>query len=316
MKEILERLRRVNGFYYAFGLLLVVNGVLSRSFFTPFNVSLLLLSASSLLLLAAGLTLVILTGRIDISVGSIMLLSGGLCVVLGEHGVPTSEAIAAALCSGVVVGALNGVLIAYVGLSALLTTLGMMLAVRGLGLRIIGGQQHYLPEGAEALRQVQVLGIPLYVIIAFLLVALLQWVLVSTFLGRRLVAIGCSDISANKLGIPVRRYVFGAYSAAGLLAAMAGIVSIMNLGGVQAYLGKGQEFVAIAAIVIGGVSLFGGVGNLVPGVLVGVFLLVVVENGLNLAGVSPFAFPFVTGAVILLAMYSYTLSSGRRSQAG
>lgn len=184
-----------------------------------------------------------------------------------------------------------------------------MLVVRGLGLKIIGAQQHDLAPGVEALRQAQVRGIPLYVIVAFAAVAILQWILVSTFLGRRLVAIGCSDMSATKFGIPVKRYVFGVYSAAGLLAAMAGIVSILNLGGVQSYLGKGQEFVAIAAIVIGGVSLFGGVGNLVPGVLVGVFLLVVVQNALNLAGVSPFAFPFVTGAVILLAMYSYTLSS-------
>jgi ribose/xylose/arabinose/galactoside ABC-type transport system permease subunit len=310
----LEKLRRINGFYYAFALLLVVNSILLPSFFTFFNATLLLLSASSLLLLSAGLTLVVLTGRIDISVGSIMFLSGGLCVVLEEHGVPTSQAVAAALCSGVLVGVLNGVLIAYVGLSALLTTLGMMLVVRGLGLKIIGGQQHDLPAGTEALRQVQVLGIPLYVIMAFVVVVILQWILVSTFLGRRLVAIGCSDTSATKLGIPVKRYVFGVYSAAGLLAAMAGLVSMLNLGGVQSYLGKGQEFVAIAAIVIGGVSLFGGVGNLVPGVLVGVFLLVVVENGLNLAGVSPFAFPFVTGAVILLAMYSYTLSSRREPQ--
>jgi ribose/xylose/arabinose/galactoside ABC-type transport system permease subunit len=308
----LEKLRRINGFYYAFALLLAVNGLLSPSFFTAFNAALLVLSASSLLLLSAGLTLVVLTGRIDISIGSIMFLSGGLCVVLQEYGVPASLAVTAALCTGAVIGALNGILIAYVGLSALLTTLGMMLVVRGLGLKIIGGKQHDLPPGVEALRQVEVLGIPLYIIVAFVIVALLQWVLVSTFLGRRLVAIGCSDTSATKLGIPVRRYVFGAYSAAGLLAAMAGIVSILNLGGVESYLGKGQEFVAIAAIVIGGVSLFGGGGNLVPGVLVGVFLLVVVENGLNLAGVSPFAFPFVTGAVILLAMYSYTLSSRRK----
>jgi ribose/xylose/arabinose/galactoside ABC-type transport system permease subunit len=310
----MEALRRINGFYYAFALLIVVNAILSPSFLTVFNATLLASSASSLLLLSAGLTLVILAGRIDISVGSIMFLSGGLCVVLQEHGAPTWLAVAAALCSGALVGVLNGVLVAYVGLSALLTTLGMMLAVRGLGLKIIAGHQHYLPPGVEALRQAQVLSIPLYVIVAFVAIAVLQWAIVSTFLGRRLIAIGCSDLSAAKLGIPIRRYVLGAYFAAGLLAAMAGIVSMLNLGGVQSYLGKGQEFVAIAAIVIGGVSLFGGVGDLVPGVLVGVLLLVVVENGLNLAGVSPFAFPFVTGAVILLAMYSYTLSSRRTAQ--
>lgn len=310
----MEKLRRINGFYYAFALLLVVNSLFLPSFFSVFNAALLVVSASPLLLLSAGLTLVILTGRIDISVGSIMFLSGGLCVILQEHGVPTPLAVAAALCSGVLTGALNGILIAYVGLSALLTTLGTMLVVRGLGLKIIGGQQHDLPAGVDALRQAQVLGVPLYVILAFVVVGILQWILVSTFLGRRLVAIGCSDLSAAKLGIPVKRYVLGVYSAAGLLAAMAGLVSMLNLGGVQSYLGKGQEFVAIAAIVIGGVSLFGGVGNLVPGVLVGVFLLVVVENGLNLAGVSPFVFPFVTGAVILLAMYSYTLSSRREPQ--
>lgn len=305
----MQNLKRINGFYMAFALLIVVNAIWSPAFFTAFNLQVLVASSAALLLVSAGLTLVILTGRIDISVGSIMFLSGGLFVVLQEQGISMGMSMIAALGAGALMGAFSGALISFFGLSALLTTLGMMLVVRGLGLNIIGGKQHNLPEATDALRQVDIAGIPFYVVVAFGIAALIQWVLVSTISGRRLVAIGCDDGSAAKLGIPVKLYVFGVYVAAGLLAAMAGIVSILNLGGVQTYLGKGQEFVAIAAVVIGGVSLFGGVGSLVPGTLIGVLFLIIVENGLNLAGVSPFAFPFVTGAVILVAMYAYTLSN-------
>ena len=172
-------------------------------------------------------------------------------------------------------------------------------------------EQHALPEATEALRQIDILGVPLYVVAAIAFAALLQWGLVSTFVGRRVVAIGCSDASAAKLGIPVRLYVFGVYVAAGLLSALAGLVSILNLGGMQTYLGKGQEFVGIAAVVVGGISLFGCTGSVIPGALIGVLFLVIVENGLNLAGVSPFAFPFLTGVVILIAMYAHTFSGNR-----
>ena len=304
-------LSRLNGFYVAFAALVALNAAYSPAFLTLFNLELLIASSAALLLLSAGLALVILTGRIDISVGSTMFLCGGSFVVLQEHGVPMLAALGAALACGALVGLINGLLIAWAGLSALLTTLGMMLVVRGVGLQVIGGQQHALPPATQALRRLEIAGLPLYVLFAFALVFALQWGLRRTYLGRRLVAIGCADGSAARLGIPVRAHVLGVYLVAGLLAGLAGIVSLLNLGGVQTYLGKGQEFVGIAAVVIGGVSLFGGRGSLVPGVLVGVLFLVVVENGLNLAGISPFAFPFATGAVILLAMYLYTLTGAR-----
>lgn len=306
-------LKNINGFYLAFALIVIVNAIYSPAFFTAFNLEVLISSSASLLLVSAGVALVILTGRIDISVGSIMFLSGGLFVVLQEQGLGLGAAMATSLGVGAALGALNGLLIAYFGLSALLTTLGMMLVVRGLGLNVIGGQQHNLPPASDSLRLIEVFGLPAYVLVAYAVALVLQWALVCTLAGRRLVAVGCDDASAAKLGIPVRLYVFCAYVAAGFLSAMAGIVSILNLGGVQTYLGKGQEFVAIAAVVIGGISLFGGVGSIVPGTLIGVLFLVIVENGLNLAGISPFAFPFVTGAVILLAMYAYTVSDRRKA---
>ena len=301
---------RLNGFHLAFAALLIANAIWSPAFFTLFNIEVVLASASALLLLASGLTLVILTGRIDISGGSVMFLAGGAFVVLQEQGAPLALALLGALAAGAVVGAINGFLVAYAGLSALLTTLGVMLVVRGLGLTVIGGQQHNLPSASEALRTLEV-GLPLYVVVAFAAAFALQWALSATLAGRRLVAVGCSEEAASRLGVPVRRHVLGVYVAAGLLAALAGIVSVLNLGGVQTYLGKGQEFVAIAAVVIGGTSLFGGSGSIVPGALLGVLFLVIVENGLNLAGVSPFAFPFVTGAVILAAMTAY--ATGRRT---
>lgn len=305
---VLSSVNRLNGFYIAFVILLVVNAIYSPAFFTSFNLEVILSSSAALLLVSAGVTVVILTGRIDISVGSIMFLAGGLFVVLQESGAGPSTAMLLALLAAGAVGLINGVLIAYAGLSALLTTLGMMLMVRGLGLNIIGGKQHSLPEASLALRDATLGGISVYIVAAFVIAFLVHLILTSTRIGRRVIAVGCSDTSAHKLGLHVPRYVVGVYVAAALLAGLGGIVAVINLGGAQTYLGKGQEFVAIAAVVIGGTSLFGGQGSIIPGTLIGVLFLVVVENGLNLAGVSPFVFPFVTGAVILVAMYLYSLS--------
>ena len=307
----LARLRRVNGFHAAFLVVVAVNALVSPAFLTGFNLLVVLSSAAALMLVAAGVTLVILTGRIDISVGSTMFLSGGVFVVAQEQGLALAPALLAALATGAALGAVNGWLVAFAGLSALLTTLGMMLVVRGLGLNVIGGRQHALPPAAEALRGTEVAGLPLYVVAVFAVAGLLQWALSRTLTGRRLIAVGCDDGAAARLGLGVRAHVFGAYVAAGLLSALAGIVAVLNLGGVQTYLGKGQEFVAIAAAVIGGVSLFGGVGSIVPGLTVGVLFLVVVENGLNLAGISPFAFPFFTGVLILAAMYANSFDRRR-----
>jgi ribose/xylose/arabinose/galactoside ABC-type transport system permease subunit len=303
---------RINGFHLAFLALIAVNALLSPAFLTLFNLQVVLASTAPLLILATGASLVILTGRIDISGGSVMFLAGGLFVVLQELGAPQSLAILAAMGAGAAIGALNGLLVAWLGLSSLLATLGMMLIVRGLGLNVIGGKQHALTPAAEALRDINVAGFPGYVLLALAVVTAAQIVLSRTLAGRRLVAVGSAERAAAKLGIPVGLYVGTAFVLAGGLAALAGIVSTLNLGGVQTYLGKGEEFVAIAAAVVGGISLFGGRGSLVPGLLLGVLFLVIIENALNLAGVSPFAFPFVTGLLILGAMAAYGWS-GRRT---
>lgn len=301
-------LPKLNGFLVAFLAMFAAFSAFLPTFLTPINLFTLATGASALLLLSVGAGIVILCARIDISVGSTMFLAGGGFVVFQEAGFGLFPALVAAVSTGIVIGAINGFLIAFGGLSALLTTLGSMLVVRGIGLNVIGGQQHNLNAETEALRAVNVGGMPAYVLFAVIVAILAQLLLSRTMIGRRHIAVGTSDTSAGKIGIPVRLHVLGAYVLAGFLAACAGIVSVLNLGGVQTYLGKGQEFVAIAAVVIGGISLFGGAGSLIPGVLIGVLFLVIIENALNLAGVSPFAFPFVTGAVILVAMYAYTLT--------
>ena len=222
-----------------------------------------------------------------------MFLSGGVFVILQEQGLGMWPAMAVALGAGALVGAVNGALVAVFGLSALLTTLGMMLVVRGLGLNVIGGQQHNLPPVTEALRQVDVLGIPLYVAVAFAVAALIQWALVGTRGGRRLVAIGGDDASAAKLGIPVRGYVFGTYVAAGLLSALAGIASILNLGGVQTYLGKGQEFGFVPSPRSSSAASASSAAweASCQGTLIGVLFLVVVERRAEPRGGVPLCVP-------------------------
>lgn len=288
-------------------ILLLAAALALPTFLSSANARLLLTGTSGPLLVATGTTIVLVLGLLDLSVGSIMFLSGGVAVVISAGGASIAVACAAGVGVGLGVGVLNGILVAGLGMSPLLTTLGTMIAVRGVGLTVIGGQQILLPPDAQGLQSTQVAGLPAYVIVAFALAIVAEALLRRTQFGRRCVAIGCSPENARKLGLPAGRYTFGAYLISALLASLGGLVAVANLGGVQTYLGKGAEFTAIAAAVVGGTSLFGGVGSVVPGTIAGVLFLAIIENGLNLAGSSPFVFPFVTGLTILIAMYLQTL---------
>lgn len=266
--------------------------------------------------IAGGLALVVLMGKLDISVGSIAFLSVSVGVLLMENvGLPPVLAFATTIVCGALLGALNGFIVVVLGVNPLITTLGTMIALRGVGLQLTNASVIPLPEGVRRLGNLS-LG-PLFVDILVVGLVLLAAHLLHTrtLFGRRLNAVGNGEEVAARLGVPVRRTVFAAFVLSGTLASIGGIASLLQVGSLTAFLGQGAEFTAVAIVVVGGISLFGGRGALIPGVVLGAFTFEMIQNGLNQIGANPYAYRLVTGALIFLAMYADALRTGLPSVA-
>lgn len=305
-----------NGFYLVLVVVFITYSLAAPSFFTVSNLANILHHSSSLLVIAAGLTLVIFTGSLDISVGAVAFVSMSAGVVLASGlDLPTPVMVLVVLVIGMGIGAMNGFLITVLRINPLITTLGMMIALRGIGLQVLGGAQRYIPQTLRDFSTIKVGPLFIDTIIALVIALILHVVLTRTAFGRHLAAIGNSPDVAARLGIKVHQTMFVTFVLSGLLASVGGIIGAMTVGNVNTYLGQGMEFTAVAAVVMGGTSLFGGEGSVLPGTLIGVVTLTVIENGLNLIGASPFVYPFVRGVIIFSAMYADSLKLRIRSQA-
>ena len=290
------------GFYLLLLAIILVFTFISNSFLTVSNWVQIAIASTFLLSAAAGLTLVLVTGEIDLSIGSIAYVSATVVYLTSNE--PTIVSIIAAFGVGLLIGLFNGLLVAYLGMNSLLTTLGLMIAYRGVSLVFTEGTVKGAGQGLAQLGGVKLFDtLPLIFLIALGLVLLYQWVLRSTRLGAYWLAIGNDEESARKIGVPVRRAKLAAYVCCGISASASGLLLSAYLGEITTFTGRGMEFQAVAAVVIGGTSLFGGRGNVFPGTLAGVFLLIVINNGLGTRGVSPFVYPFVAGALIFFAIY-------------
>ncbi len=304
-EPVIERLRR-GAFEYGFYLLLltlvILFSVISNSFLTLSNWIQIATAACFLLAASAGLTLVLVSGEIDLSIGSIAYLSAAVVFLTAD--LPPAATVFAALAIGLVAGLFNGFLVAYLGMNSLLTTLGLMIAYRGISLVLTGGTVRPVSEALSAYGRVKFLDtLPLIFLASFSLVLVFQFLLSRTRLGTYWYAIGSNADAARKIGVPVRRAKLAAFAICGISAAASGLLLATYLGEVTTFTGRGMEFQAVAAVVIGGTSLFGGRGRVLPGTLAGVFLLIVINNGLGTRGVSPFVYPFVAGGLIFLAIY-------------
>jgi len=288
-------------------MVLIVYTFGAKSFLTWNNMLQVLMDSSTLMVICSGLTLVILTGALDMSVGSVAFVSAALSVILIKSGFPVWLAILLSILAGALLGAINGLLITGLNMNPMLTTLGMMIGLRGLSLELTRGMQIYIPRGLKQFGLTPIAAVPLIVIVGLVMLVIAQGVLKRTTFGRHVIALGCNDASARKVGINVRLNKFIVFVVSGVCAGIGGIVSMINMGAVQPYLGKGMEFTAVAAVVVGGTSLFGGKGSFVPGTLMGVMMLSFIENGLGLMGASPFIYPFVRGLIIFTAMYADSL---------
>jgi ribose transport system permease protein len=253
-------------------------------------------------IVAIGMTFVILTGGIDLSVGSVVALAGVVMGTLLQQHVSLPIALLAGMLVGIAAGTANGLMITMGKLPPFIATLGMMSVARGLALLLTDGRPiSGFPEALRALATQRVLGISGPVWCMLSLFAFTHVVLTRTVLGRYIYAIGGNEEATAMSGINVRRYKTIVYGISGLCASICAVLLLARLNSAQPIAGIGYELDAIAAVVIGGTSLLGGSGSVV-GTLIGALIMSVLRNGLNLLGVSSYLQQVTIGVVIVVAV--------------
>ena len=258
-------------------------------------------------IVSVGMTFVIMTGGIDISIGSTLALGGVVAGLLNSGGMPLLPSILLALLAGALVGAINGFLISYCRILPFVATLGMMNLIRGLALILSGGQAVWgLSEDFLAISASYVWFIPVPVIIMVTVFIIGHFLMHDFSIGRHFLALGGCEEAAKLAGINTKKVKSLAYIICGILASASGIVLASRLGTSQPNAGTGYELVSIASVVIGGTSLSGGVGSIV-GTLWGTLILGLVNSALNQLGVQAFYQTMVTGGIVILAVLFDTL---------
>jgi len=292
--------------------LVTLLAVVSPHFLTTDNMVIVLRQAALQFLMASGLTLVVLTGGIDLSVGAVLGLAA--CVGAGFiAGGSVLLGVAAALGAGLACGLVNGALVAYVGIPAFIATYGMLWVAHGLGYVFMKGEViHGFPAGFRALGAGFVGAIPVPVLIGAAILLVLHVVLHLTRFGRALYAIGGNAVAARLTGMPVKRHLMTVYALSGVLAAFAGLVVIARVNAADSGTGEELLLTAIAAVCLGGTSLFGGAGGVV-GTAIGSLILALVVNGMNMLGIATFWQAFAMGVIVILAVFA-DVSFKRRMQ--
>jgi ribose transport system permease protein len=298
--ESIERVRRL-GILFGFVVVYGVFALLNHQFMSVANLTAVALQSSINAIIAIGMTLVIISAGIDLSVGSIAgLASVVAATVMATQGF--GAGVAAGLAVGIVAGAINGVLIARVGLAPFIVTLGTLALFRGSALVFTNGQPIYgIPEAFRSIFAGSLGPIPTPVILAIVCALIVDFVLRRTTFGEHIIAIGGNEEAARLCGVAVGRVKALIYVIAGALSALGGFVLVARIGAAEPIGGTGYELDAIAATVIGGTSLFGGVGT-VGGTLIGALILGGLRNGLTLMNVQSFWQQVASGLVIIFAV--------------
>lgn len=286
----------------AVAILVVALSAASSAFLSFGNILNVLRQASLLFLIASGLTFVILTAGLDLSVGAnLSLSSAAAAAIIKLSGSPALGALTAIAC-GTLIGGGNGVLVARLRLPPFIATYGMLWVTQGLTYYFMAGGAIYgFPPAFRALGTGHFLGVPIpvYLMIAVLIAGT---VLARQFVfGQEIYAIGANAVAARLSGIPVRRRLMAVYALSGGMAGLAAIVYLARVNSAEPGVGEPLLLPTIAAVLIGGTSLFGGVGSLF-GTMVGAIILTLVINGMNLLSVDANWQPFVTGAIVLVAV--------------
>jgi ribose transport system permease protein len=311
-RKWLEWLSRY-GIVFAFLVLVVTLALLSPSFLATSNLLNVLRQISVNALLAFGMTTVILGAGIDLSVGSVLALAGALAAGLSVAGWPPALAMLAALAAGALMGCFNGLFVARAGIAPFIATLGGLTIFRGVTLVYTDGRPITgLPDAFDVLGNGVWIGVPIPVWVMLAFLGLTHFLLRYTALGRSIYAVGGNEEAARLSGIPVMRVKLFTYAYSGFAAALGALVLTGRLNSAQPTAGAGFELDAIAAVVVGGTSLFGGRGG-AAGTFLGAAIIGVLNNGMNLLDVSAFYQQIVKGGVILGALLIDRLVGSRKA---
>lgn len=298
----LRRLLLDNGALTALIALVIAMSALSGDFLTADNLLNVGVQAAVTAILAFGVTFVIVSAGIDLSVGSVAALSATvLAWSATSQGIPVVLAVVLAVATGIACGLVNGILISYGKLPPFIATLAMLSVARGLSLVISQGSPIAFPDSVSHLGDTLGGWLPVPVLVMVAMGLITAFVLGRTYIGRSMYAIGGNEEAARLSGLRVKKQKLAIYAFSGLFAAAAGIVLAARLSSAQPQAAQGYELDAIAAVVIGGASLAGGTGK-ASGTLIGALILAVLRNGLNLLSVSAFWQQVVIGVVIALAV--------------
>lgn len=304
-KNIIQYLQDY-GSFIALIFLVIVIGAISPDFRTVNNFLSLLRQSAINGLIAFGMTCVILTGGIDLSVGSVLALTSIICAHTIKIGLPAPLSMLIALIFGIILGTISGLMVTKSRLQPFIATLITMTGYRGLTMILSGGKPISRLGNNLLLNQIgkgSFLGIPIPVWILIIFFTIFLFVLKKTVLGRQIYATGSNAKAAELAGININNIKLIVYAVSGFMASLSGLILVSRLGSAQPTLGSGYELDAIAAVALGGTSMTGGRGK-ITGSLIGILIIAVLNNGLNIIGVSSYYQDVVKALVIFLAVIS------------
>ena len=282
--------------------LFVALAIASPNFLTGTNLSSVARQTAVINIMSLGMTIIIIAGGIDLSVGAILAIGGLAGTMAMERGLPIPVSIGVGVGVGLFWGFVNGFLTTMLRIPPFIVTLGTLGIIRGITLIISKGLPvHKIPRGFSFLGEGNLLGVPFVLWILVACALLTHFILENTRMGRYAYAIGSNELAAVYAGVPVTFHTTAVYAFGGMLTGLAGMIEASRLMTGQPMAGVGYELQAIAAVVIGGGSLHGGEGSVV-GTLVGAFIMGLLSNGSDLLGISPYWQQAIIGAVIILAV--------------
>ena len=285
-----------------FFLVITIFSVLAPAFLSLDNATNILLQSAPTGIVAVGVTLVLLTGGVDLSVGAIMFMAAAVAGKMVQTGWSLPLALTTMLAIGLIFGAINAFFITRVRIVAFIVTLALLFVGRGFALWITQTRAINLPESFLGLGTSRIVGIPVPLLVFGCVALIAHTVLTRTAFGRQVYAVGNHAENARKAGIPTGRIMTAVYVISGFCAALGAILSLVQLGAVSPKFGEAYEFKAIAAAVLGGTSLFGGRGSVLPGTLLGAVLIQSIESGLVMLNANPYLYSPITAAVIFGAV--------------
>jgi ribose transport system permease protein len=294
--------------YLAFIIIFVAFSILNSNFLSVNNILNIIVQSSIIAIIAVGQTMVIVTGGIDLSVGSIVGAVGIAMGLLMVAGMPIFWVLLIGILLGCIIGLLNGVIISYGKVPAFITTLGMMGIARGVGLALNSGQPVAgFPLGFEKIATSSLAGIPSFVFYSLIVYLIMYVVLDRTKFGRHIYAVGGNRDAARLSGVKNKKVESLVYLFSGLFSGLGSILLTARLNYATPIAGNGYELDTIAAVVIGGTALSGGQGKIV-GSLVGALMLGILRNGLTILNVSSYFQQIIIGAVIIIAVFADKLN--------